>query len=92
MGLRLWRRFHIAPGLTLNLSKRGASVSVGRRSAHFTVGTTGVRETVGLPGSGLYYSAGQRFRHHARRHGPNILSGLLGLAMLYAIVRTLLGI
>lgn len=57
MGLRFFRRIRIAPGLTLNLSKRGASVSVGRRGAHFTVGSNGTRETVGIPGTGVSYTA-----------------------------------
>jgi Protein of unknown function (DUF4236) len=43
----------IAPGFTLNLSKRGASISAGVRGAHFTAGTHGTRETVGLPGGGI---------------------------------------
>jgi uncharacterized protein DUF4236 len=54
MRLRYFRRFRLAPGLTFNLSKRGASVSVSVCGAHLTVGTRGTRETVGLPGTGLF--------------------------------------
>jgi len=54
MPLRFWRRVRIAPGVTINLGKRGASVSVGPRGAKTTVGRSGVRQTVGLPGSGLF--------------------------------------
>jgi hypothetical protein len=53
---RLWRRVRIAPGLTVNLSKRGASVSAGVRGAHVTVGRRGVRKTVGIPGTGMFLS------------------------------------
>jgi hypothetical protein len=56
MRLRLWRRVRIAPGLRLNLSKSGASVSVGRRGAWLTTGPRGQRATVGLPGSGLFWT------------------------------------
>ncbi|MFN7971199.1 MAG: DUF4236 domain-containing protein [Acidobacteriota bacterium] len=55
MPLRFWRSIKIAPGLRLNLSKRGASVSVGPRGAHLTMGTSGARYSVGLPGTGLSY-------------------------------------
>jgi hypothetical protein len=52
--LRFFRRIRLAPGLTLNLSKRGASVSVGARGAHVTLSGRGVRTTVGLPGTGVF--------------------------------------
>ncbi len=54
MPLRFWRRARIAPGVTINLGKRGASVSLGPRGAKATFGRSGVRQTVGLPGSGLF--------------------------------------
>lgn len=57
MGFRFWRRIRIAPGLTVNLSKSGASVSVGRRGARYTIGPRGHRATVGIPGTGLFYTA-----------------------------------
>jgi hypothetical protein len=56
MGFRFWRRVRIAPGLTLNLSKSGGSLSFGPRGAKFTVGSRGKRGTVGLPGTGLFYT------------------------------------
>ena len=48
--VRVWRRFRVAPGVTLNLSKGGLSTSLGVRHAHVTVGRRGVRQTVGIPG------------------------------------------
>ena len=51
MGLRLFRRFKIAPGITLNLSKSGISASAGVRGARVTLGPRGVRRTVGIPGT-----------------------------------------
>jgi hypothetical protein len=56
MALRLFRRFKIAPGITLNLSKSGLSASAGVRGARVTLGPRGVRRTVGIPGTGISYS------------------------------------
>jgi tetratricopeptide (TPR) repeat protein len=56
MPFRFFRRLRIAPGLTLNVSKRGASVSAGRRGARVTAGTSGTRATAGLTGTGLHYT------------------------------------
>jgi hypothetical protein len=52
MPLRFTRRFSLIPGLRVNLSKRGASLSIGHRGAWWTVGRRGQRATVGLPGTG----------------------------------------
>lgn len=56
MGFRFWKRIKIAPGVTVNLSKSGASLSFGPRGAKFTVGPKGSRVTVGIPGTGIYYT------------------------------------
>ena len=56
MAFRFWRRIKFAPGLTLNLSKRGMSVSAGRRGAKLTTGTSGERATFGITGTGLFYT------------------------------------
>ncbi|OQX61710.1 MAG: hypothetical protein B5M56_08285 [Desulfococcus sp. 4484_241] len=56
MGFRFWRRIRIAPGVTLNLSKSGGSLSFGPRGAKFTIGPRGKRATVGIPGTGLFYT------------------------------------
>ena len=55
MGFRFFRRIRIAPGVSLNLGKRGASVSVGPRGAKMTFGSRGVRSSVGIPGTGIRY-------------------------------------
>ena len=62
MGLRFYRRVRLFPGVTVNLSKTGASMSFGVRGAHYTVGPRGRRVTVGLPGTGLYYTQIDRTR------------------------------
>jgi hypothetical protein len=62
VGLRFNRRVGIIPGVRLNFSKSGASVSLGGRGVHITIGRKGVRETVGLPGTGLYWTEQQPWR------------------------------
>jgi tetratricopeptide (TPR) repeat protein len=56
--LRFRRSIRIAPGIQLNLGKRGISTSVGVRGLHETFHISGRRRTsIGIPGSGLSYIA-----------------------------------
>lgn len=84
MGLRFRRSKKIAPGVKLNLSKKGASVSFGTRGAHYTVNTGGKRTaTVGIPGSGISYSASSggrkrsSFSRYASPENVNVDNGNL---------------
>lgn len=61
----------IAPGLSVNLSKSGASLSFGPRGAKVTVGPRGVRKTVGLPGIGLHYTEHTGYGKKRRRSRPS---------------------
>ncbi len=54
---RFYRRMSIFPGLSVNVSKSGPSLTVGMRGAHVTVGSNGIRRTVGIPGTGIYYTS-----------------------------------
>jgi len=56
MGLRFTRRVSLFPGLRVNFSKSGASLSVGHKAVWYTVGPRGRRVTLGLPGTGLYWN------------------------------------
>ena len=57
MSWRFRRRVALIPGLRLNLSRSGASLSIGHRGGWLTSGPHGRRRvTVGLPGSGLYWT------------------------------------
>src|SRR5687767_13529553 len=49
------RRIKIAPGVQLNLSKGGISVTVGTRGMHYTFGRGKSDISLGLPGTGMYY-------------------------------------
>jgi len=76
MGFRFYRRVHVLPGLSLNLSKSGPSLSVGVRGAHLTFGRRGMTRTVGIPGTGIYYTSrsgyhtGYHSAESAARGGP----------------------
>lgn len=70
MALRFFRRVRIAPGVTLNLSKRGGSLSFGTRGARLTVGRRGIRRTIGLPGTGLFYTKHTGYGRSTRRKSP----------------------
>jgi hypothetical protein len=54
---RFFRRLSIFPGLSVNVSKSGPSLTVGVRGMHVTVGHKGVHRTVGIPGTGIYYTS-----------------------------------
>jgi len=55
MPFRFRRSVRIAPGVRLNIGKRGASFSVGGRGSSMTFGSRGVYSNVGIPGTGLSY-------------------------------------
>jgi hypothetical protein len=60
MGFRFHKSLSLLPGLRLNLSKSGPSVSVGGKGLSYNIGPKGSRQTVGLPGSGISYSETSR--------------------------------
>ena len=62
MAFRFWRRVRLAPGVTLNLSKSTASLSLGPRGSKYTISPRGNRATAGLPGTGLFYTVHDRKR------------------------------
>ena len=55
MGWRFRKRKRLAPGVTLNVGKRGGSFSLGRRGGTVNVGRRGAQATVSLLGTGLSY-------------------------------------
>src|SRR5262245_17497706 len=57
MPVRFRRSFTIFPGVKVNVSKGGFSISVGKRGATLNFSKRGVRQTVGIPGSGLSHSS-----------------------------------
>lgn len=78
MGFNFRKSFKIAPGVRLNVGKKGiSSVSVGGKGARVSVGKKGVRSTVSVPGTGLSYSSHQPFKQNTQnktvRGEPNSL-------------------
>ncbi|HKD69630.1 MAG TPA: DUF4236 domain-containing protein [Candidatus Binataceae bacterium] len=70
---RFYRRLKIFPGLSVNISKSGPSLSVGVRGAHMTVGRRGIRKSVGIPGTGIYYTSSSGYHtgfHSAHQETP----------------------
>jgi hypothetical protein len=48
VGFRFYRRVHLCPGLSVNLSRSGPSLTLGVRGAHVTLGRDRITKT--LPG------------------------------------------
>src|SRR5689334_4734371 len=57
MPVRVRKSFNLFPGIKVNMSKGGMSISVGRKGFHLNFSKRGVRQTVGLPGSGISESS-----------------------------------
>jgi len=53
---RFRRSKSILPGVRLNISKSGPSLTVGPPHAHYTVGKRGARLNLGIPKTGISYS------------------------------------
>ena len=67
MGLRFRKIVRLAPGIRLNVSKRGlSSLSFGGKGLTYNIGRKGTRGTIGKPGSGLSYS------HYEKHEGTAI--------------------
>jgi Protein of unknown function (DUF4236) len=79
MSLRFRKSVKIIPGVRLNLSKSGTSLSVGRRGFTTNLSKKGAKTTVGLPGTGLSYSS---YKSHKRRSAD---LGTLGWIIVAAI-------
>jgi len=72
MSFRFWRRVKILPGVTLNLSKTGGSLSFGPRGTKVTIGPHGKRTTVGIPGTGLFYTKTYGSTRKGKRGGTTV--------------------
>ena len=56
MGFRFHRSFQIFPGVRINVSKGGFSLSLGAAPITFNFGRRGERVTTSLPGTGMSYT------------------------------------
>jgi hypothetical protein len=82
MGLRFYRRVHLCPGLSVNLSRSGPSLTMGVRGAHVTLGRGRVTKTVGLPGTGIFYTSrqGTHTGYHSAKHEALVTPNLQAVA------------
>jgi Protein of unknown function (DUF4236) len=55
MGLRFRRTIKVLPGVHVNISKSGVSLSLGGPGATINLNKQGTQTTVGVPGSGVSY-------------------------------------
>jgi uncharacterized protein DUF4236 len=60
MGFRFRKRLRIFPGLWVNVSKSGGSLSIGGHGFTANLGPKGHQETLSLPGSGISYRTTRR--------------------------------
>lgn len=60
MGLRFRKSVKILPGVKLNFSKSGTSVTVGKRGMSTNFSSRGTRTTIGIPGTGVSYTTYSR--------------------------------
>ena len=86
MPFRFRRSIRIAPGVRLNIGKRGLSTLVGGRDAHLSVGHGTTRATVSAPGTGVSYTTSIGRRRRRRRTvtwGQRIIGAALVLALFW---------
>ncbi|MDA1636510.1 DUF2614 family zinc ribbon-containing protein [Bacillus cereus] len=55
MGFIFRKSIKVAPGVRLNVSKRGIGVSAGVKGARISTGPSGTRVTTSIPGTGISY-------------------------------------
>jgi len=57
MPVRFRKTFTLFPGVKVNVSKGGMSITVGAKGFHLNFSKHGVRQTTGLPGSGISHTS-----------------------------------
>jgi|WetSurSiteA1Bulk_404760.scaffolds.fasta_scaffold00013_45 uncharacterized membrane protein len=72
MGFRFRKSIKIAPGVRVNIGKKGSSVSIGGKGATVNVSKKGTRTTVGIPGTGISYS--KTLKHQSYSSTPQTYS------------------
>ena len=82
MPIRFYRRFRAGP-LRLNLSKRGASMSVGTKGLWYTAGNGRQRVSMGIPGTGLGWYSQRRLPQST---SSALASALRSLAFIIAAI------
>ena len=97
MPFRFRRSIRFAPGVRLNIGKKGISATIGPRGAHVTVGKSGTRATVSTPIPGVSYTetlpatatpppVPEITRHAAPTPGGRFVHWLIGAAISLAFM------
>lgn len=90
MAIRFRKSFKLAPGLRLNIGKKGASVRVGPKGAGYTVGTSGQRVSASIPGTGVGFSSRIGKRKSDNQNTDTSMSswvaGLVGFVLIFAFL------
>lgn len=95
MGLRFRKSVKILPGVKLNFSKSGTSVTVGKRGMSANFSSRGTRATVGIPGTGLSYTTYSRkskqtktlgnYKSQPQEFGWEVLIPTLGVTLSFIL-------
>ncbi|MBV4417190.1 DUF4236 domain-containing protein [Clostridium tyrobutyricum] len=73
MGFRFRKSIKIAPGIKLNVGKKGInSVSIGGHGYTKNIGKHGTRTTVGIPGTGISYSNYKKYGSNKKKNNASV--------------------
>jgi len=95
MGLQFRKKIKLAPGISLNVGKRGASISAGVKGARVTFGKDKTSTSVGIPGTGISHrnvysnrtDQEQRPASSSSSSGTSWISFAVVIAILVAIAK-----
>lgn len=80
MAFRFRKKIRIAPGISLNISKKGiSSMTIGKPGASLNIGGKNPKATIGIPGSGMSWttSLASAKQDNSAAVGKNQFSGLV---------------
>ena len=81
MGFRFHKSLKLLPGIRLNVSKTGPSISLGGKGLTYNIGRKGTKTTVGLPGSGMSYSSYSSYQDTvtslSKKNSNSIIGGVI---------------
>lgn len=78
MGFKFRKRVKIAPGVNLNIGKKGVSTSIGGNGATVNLSKRGVKTTVGIYGTGMSWSKNHSSTQNNREEGLQQQDGVIG--------------
>lgn len=70
MGWGFRKSINIIPGVNLNLSRSGPSISLGPKGMKYNINSRGSRVRCSIPGTGIYYTKNLRSKTNTNRNVP----------------------